>query len=137
MLEPITITIAGDPVGKGRPRFVKKTGHAFTPAATRKYEGVLRLAAQRVMNGRDIFDGPVSVDVLARFAVPVSWSKRQRADALLGHTLPTVKPDADNLLKVLDAFNEVVWRDDKQIVEATIRKSYGDRPAIVITVSAV
>ncbi len=135
--EPLTITIAGTPVGKGRPRFVRKTGHTFTPEKTRRYESVLRGAAERAMRDREKFAGPVSVDVVARFAVPVSWSKRERAEAMLGHKLPTVAPDADNLLKVLDAFNDVVWHDDRQIVEATIRKSYGIEPALVITVSAV
>lgn len=143
MSEPVTIIIAGDPVGKGRARSVIRksaTRGAFvgnyTPEKTRKYESVLRGAAERVMRNREKFTGPVSVDIVARFAVPASWSKRERADALLGNKLPTVAPDADNLLKVLDALNDVVWHDDRQIIEATIRKTYGAEPGLVITVMA-
>ncbi|WP_082524133.1 RusA family crossover junction endodeoxyribonuclease [Methylobacterium sp. Leaf399] len=39
-----------------------------------------------------------------------------------------------NLLKVLDALNEVVWRDDKQIAKAAIEKRYGAKPELVIQI---
>lgn len=36
-VDTITIRLAGAAQGKGRPRFARKTGHAFTPAKTRGY----------------------------------------------------------------------------------------------------
>ena len=36
-MSPIVIEIAGEPRGKGRPRFAR-SGHTYTPAATRAYE---------------------------------------------------------------------------------------------------
>jgi hypothetical protein len=36
-VQPVTITVGGDPVASGRPRITRK-GFAYTPAATRKYE---------------------------------------------------------------------------------------------------
>ncbi len=134
MAEPIIIELAGVPVGKGRARFVRATGRAYTPGKTRDYENNLRLTAQVCMIGRAPLEGPLSIAVQALFPVPASWSKKKREAALAGAIRPTVKPDADNLLKVLDACNEIVWRDDKQIVHASISKRYGERASYRVTV---
>lgn len=133
----IVVELAGAPQGKGRPRFARATGRAYTPAATRSYEGALRLAAQEVMAGRAPLDGPIKVQVDARMPIPASWSKKKRAAALDGLVLPTGKPDADNLLKACDAFNEILFRDDRQIVDVTVRKRYSDRPALRVEVVPV
>jgi len=46
-----------------------------------------------------------------------------------------VKPDASNALKLLeDAGNGILWKDDSQIVFATVTKEYGDPERIEITV---
>lgn len=134
MASPVTIRLSGLPVGKGRPRFAKASGHAFTPARTRSYESALRLAGQDVMGEAAPMEGPLAVAVIAVFPVPASWPKKRRAAALAGEVWPTIMPDADNLLKVLDAFNEVVWRDDKQIAKAAIEKRYGAEPELVIRI---
>lgn len=134
---PVQIVLSGEPQGKGRPRFVRSTGHAFTPANTRKYESALRYAAQEAMGTEAPLEGPLCVVVVAIFPVPASWSEKKRRAAYAGAIWPTVKPDADNLIKVLDACNEVVWRDDKQIVDARIVKRYGERPRLVIEVREV
>lgn len=134
---PVQIVLAGEPQGKGRPRFARATGHAFTPAATRKYESALRLAAQDAMNDEPPLEGPLTAVVVAIFPVPASWSNKKRQAALAGHVWPTTIPDADNLLKVLDACNEIVWRDDKQIVDARIVKRYGDRPRLIVEVREI
>lgn len=137
MSAPIVIRLDGEPEGKGRPRFARATGHAYTPAATRKYESALRLAGQDAIGRRAPIDGALSVVVEARFPVPASWSGKKRRAALAGLVLPTIAPDADNLLKMLDALNMVVWRDDRQIVEATVRKVYADKPALVVMVEEI
>lgn len=131
---PIVIELAGEPEGVGRPRFVRRTGVAFTPADTRKYQAALRLAAQQAMRGGAPLDGPVSVMVAAYFPIPASWSKRKREQALSGLIGATVKPDCDNILKQLDALNQVVFVDDKQVVQATVHKRYSERPALRIEV---
>ena len=48
----IIVELAGEPRGKGRPRFVRKTGHAFTPQKTASYEAMLRHEAALVMGTR-------------------------------------------------------------------------------------
>lgn len=131
----ITIRLLGTPQGKGRARFVRSTGHAFTPQATRSYEAALRYAAQAVMGNRSLLEGPLEVTVVAAFQIPKSFSKTKRLDALSGALRPTVKPDADNLLKCIDALNGVVFADDKQIVLATIMKIYADKPDLTVQIA--
>ena len=130
-----TIELAGPPRGKGRPRFVRATGHVYTPDETRRYEQALRDQALVEMGPEPPLDGPIAVYVEALFAIPASWSIRQHDRALAGAILPTGRPDVDNLLKILDALNGVVWFDDKQIVTATIKKRYSNTPALVVKVA--
>jgi Holliday junction resolvase RusA-like endonuclease len=95
------------------------------------------MAAQDVMDGRSPIEGPLKVCVFASFPIPASWPKKRRAAALAGTARPTTKPDADNLLKILDALNQVVWRDDSQIVDGFVRKLYSETPELVITVEVI
>lgn len=140
-IDPIAIELPGPVRGKGRhrSRIAKaRDGRPFianyADAATRSYEGMLRTAAADAMDGRPLLDGPVLVKIVAAFAVPGSWSKRKRADALAGVIRPTVKPDGDNIMKCCDALNGIVWRDDAQVVTWTGRKVYGERPGLFIEV---
>jgi len=133
----IIVELAGTPVGKGRPRFARVSGRAYTPEKTRNFETNLLLAAQDVMAGRAPIEGAVSVRVEAFFAVPASWSAKKRAAAMLNVVRPTGRPDIDNLIKVLDAFNGIIWRDDAQVVEGAISKHYSDRPRLRIEVNAI
>jgi Holliday junction resolvase RusA-like endonuclease len=131
---PVTVIIGGEPVAKGRPRMTRK-GFCYTPAHTRKFEAHGRLAAQLAMDGRPPIEGPVRLELLAELPTPVSWSKRKQARAITGDVLPIGRPDLDNYLKAgLDSLNEIVLRDDSQIVEFAARKRYGVAPKLVMTI---
>jgi Holliday junction resolvase RusA-like endonuclease len=137
--ETVVIELPGPPQGKGRPRFVVhrsgRFGHAYTPPETRAYESALQKQASVTMGWRKPLTGPLSVYVEAWFPIPASWSRRQFDRAVAGAILPTGRPDADNLLKMLDGLNGIVWTDDRQIVTATIKKRYSTKPALVIRVT--
>lgn len=140
----IIVSLMGEPQGKGRPRSRiassrggKQFVAVYTPSATRAYENALKLAGKRAMVGLEALEGPLSVFVRAVMPIPASWSRRKRAEALSGAIFPTTKPDFDNIVKTLDALNDVVWRDDKQIVRAQIEKIYGDVPHLTIQVSPI
>lgn len=137
MDETVTIKLLGEPKGKGRPRFSQRSGHAYTPSQTRAYEMNLAYAAQVAMQGRKPMEGPLEAVVKGVFWVPRSWSKKKMAAALSQFIFPTGKPDADNLLKCLDALNKIVFADDSQIVRATVQKEYGEIPQLVITISSI
>jgi Holliday junction resolvase RusA-like endonuclease len=129
----IRIELAGEPKGKGRPRFTR-SGIAYTPAPTRNHEAALRMAAQEAMAGRLPLDGPLELAMGAYMPVPQSWSQRKRSQALQGLIRPTTRPDFDNLLKCCDALNRIVWRDDAQVVHVRCAKLYSARPRLVIVV---
>ena len=133
----IEIYLAGVPVGKGRPRFVKSTGRAFTPEKTVRFEDRLSIVAQEAMAGRPPLDGPLEVELEVRMPVPLSKPKRWRDAALAGAIRPTKKPDADNFAKGLDACNMIVWVDDAQIVDLHVKKIYHEAPAFVARVREI
>ena len=133
MSEPVVITLMGEPVAAGRPRFTI-SGHAYTPQRTSEERAALRLAAQQQMGERLPLDGPLEVDYVAERAVPGSWSRKKQDHALLGIIQPITRPDCDNLLKMLDALTSIVWRDDAQIVRLFFAKRYAAQPQIRVTV---
>jgi Holliday junction resolvase RusA-like endonuclease len=133
-LDPVTVVIAGEPVAKARPRLTRR-GIAYTPAHTRKYEAHGRLAAQLAMDHRPPIEAPVRLELVADLPIPASWSGRKRALAITGDVLPTCRPDVDNYVKAaIDSLNEIVVRDDSQIVEITARKRFSIAPKLVMTV---
>lgn len=141
----IVIELPGPPVAKGRPRFSRRTGTAYTPAATRAYESRLRAVALDAMKGRAILTGPLEVTLFAYMPIPESWSHRKRQLAQLGAIRPTSRPDLENCYKCLDSFNSfrdkrtkikvpVLWADDALVVDAHIHKFYSDKPRLVVIV---
>jgi Holliday junction resolvase RusA-like endonuclease len=85
-----------------------------------------------------MFDCALRVEILAEFPIPISWSKKRQAAALLHGTWPAKKPDWDNCAKlVTDACNQIVWRDDALIVDCWVRKTYSDQPKITLTAYAM
>lgn len=134
-MESIVIHLSGEPRGKGRPRFNRKTGFAYTPTPTRNYEAALRMAMHDAYGGRPPMEGPLKVVVEAVFTVPASWSGKKRAAALAGAIRPTGRPDGDNLLKCCDPGNKLLWHDDSQIVDARVVKLYGEAAYLRIEVT--
>lgn len=135
----ITIRLPGVPRGKQRARvFVRKgTGKisSATPSQTVKYETSLAWVAKQAMNGREPLEGPLRVLIVSGFPVPKSYSKQKTIDAKTGVIHPTKKPDLDNIFKLIDGLNGVVWKDDSQIVQADVRKVYSATPELAIQVT--
>ena len=67
-------------------------------------------------------------------AVPKSWSRRKRADAIADKIRPTTKPDLDNLIKgIKDALSGVWYKDDSQVVEyGKVGKWYAEEPRVYV-----
>lgn len=134
----ISFTVPGAPKGKGRPRFARSGNRivTYTPADTVAYEKLIAAKAKEAMRGEKPMTGGVYLSVKVDYQVPKSWSEKKKIQALTGAIVPTVKPDVDNILKVVaDALNGVVWQDDAQVVWATVKKMYGATPGIEVTVS--
>lgn len=139
-MNSITFTIPGIPVAKGRPKFARKGAFvsAYTPEKTASYENLVKVVAQQVMRGRALIDGPVSVVIWLYVSPPASWSKKKQADALASATYPTSKPDMDNVVKgIFDACNNIVWLDDKQVVDLFCGKRFAETPCAKVQVEAI
>lgn len=129
----IRFTVPGLPQGKGRARF--GNGRTYTPAKTVAYEGLIALAGQQAMAGRELLTAPVYIQVHAFFPIPASWSKKRRVAAATRLTWHTGKPDGDNVLKAVgDGLNGIVWKDDSQVAFAKVLKHYADTPRLEVFV---
>lgn len=125
----VSFTVPGVPVGKGRPKFARRGNFVttYTPEKTASYENLVKLAAAEAMEGRAMITGHVELNLWLHVTAPASWSKKKTAAALIGEVRPTTKPDIDNVLKAIcDAMNEIVWKDDSQVVSCTVHKHYDE-----------
>jgi Holliday junction resolvase RusA-like endonuclease len=138
----VTISLAGPPVPKGRPRFryVQPKGRpgfvtVYTPKETEDYEKALAWKGKGAMAGRAPLEGPLVACIYAMLPVPKSWSIKKRDAALSGAMRPVSKPDWDNYGKIAsDALNKVVYLDDSQIVTALVMKEYCENPGLIVEI---
>lgn len=140
----IEIVVPGEPVAKGRPRM--RVGNirgaqramAYTPAKTRRYEGLVELAAQEAMAGAPPLEDALKASIVAFVPIPASWSRKRQGMAELGEIHPAKRPDLDNFVKAgIDGCNGIVFRDDSQIVDLRASKSYSRRPRLEIRVEPI
>lgn len=126
----VNFTVPGVPVPKARARVVNIKGRSvsFTPKKTKDYELVLASIAGLAMRGRPLLTGPLVVNATFILPIPASWTKKKKESARLQRLRPTTRPDLDNLLKVIDGLEMVVFKNDSQIVEAHVVKVYGENP---------
>lgn len=133
----LSFTVPGTPVAKGRPRVTARGGfaRAYTPQKTRIAEASFEARAFQYRPATP-FAGPLRLEVVFMMPIPKSFPKWRRASAEEGNTHPVGKPDIDNLLKLIaDAMSGAFWLDDKQIVEAEVRKMYGPVPQTKVVVT--
>jgi Holliday junction resolvase RusA-like endonuclease len=124
----VTYMVEGNPVGKGRPKFARRGNFVstYTPTKTRDYEDLIKEAAQKAMGSNEILETPVTVAIYITVPIPQSYSKKRTEACLKGLERPIKKPDIDNIAKCfLDAMNEIVYKDDTQVLTLHITKVYG------------
>lgn len=130
-MRSIHFVIEGDPQGKGRHR-TGRNGN-YTPRKTVAYEKQIATQASLAMRGHALFEGAVSMRVIAHYAIPKSASKAKRSAMLGGEIRPTKKPDMDNVLKAIaDGCNKVVYPDDSAIVSGSFDKFYSEKPRVEV-----
>ena len=135
----IYFKVDGEPVGKGRPKFSSRGGYvkAYTPKRTHDYEEEIKFAfmsstcEKLPVYGKGV---PLKVEMIMAFPIPKSFSKKKQEQARLGLIAPTRKPDADNVIKQLDALNGLAFYDDAQIVSITAEKIYAEEPYLEVRI---
>lgn len=133
----ISFTVDGNPFGWQRAGQNRKTKATYTQEKTRKHEQLVAWAYKAVAGGFAFPDETyIELRVVAFMKIPKGASKAKREKMLSGEIRPTVKPDWDNLGKLVsDALNGIAYKDDKYVVDAVVRKFYSDRPRTQVTVT--
>ncbi len=127
----IQFTAYGIPVPMARARVFmdKKTGKVRAANPRRCSDWKQSIAMQALEHRPStLMDGPIRIE--ATFYLLKPKSKRAK--------YPATKPDWDNLAKALtDSLEGLIYTNDSRIVEAHIRKEYGDPPRVEIRVTPV
>ena len=129
-------------IGVGDRAFIPKVNvkkifiQQYPDPDTEAYEKMIREYAGLLMNTKRLAptEKPVALLVHSFRPVPQSWSKTDQARALAANIRPTSRPDWDNYGKITDALNEVVWKDDSQVVDGRSLKYYSSDPALRIEI---
>lgn len=142
---PVSFTVSGDPKGQPRPRaFARRIGdkyvaRVFDAGTAEAWKTQVALAATPARPAEP-FAGAVAMTISFVFRRPKS---HYRTNGELKPTAPrefVSKPDADNLAKaVMDALTQLggFWRDDSQITELRVWKSYGREPGAIVSIAEV
>lgn len=137
----IKLTIYGAPMGKARARTVRKANgrvHSYTPSKTVAYERKVAKAFVSEVGKANPTNKPCAVSVIAWYKIPKSFSKKNIALALAGELLPCVRPDVDNIAKLIcDGLNGLAWVDDKQVIKLTVEKRYGTVARVEVNIDEV
>lgn len=141
-MTPLTVLIAGEPIGKGRPRVVRtKSGNVrgVTPQKTREWERYAVRVLVWWWRGRPPLVGPVKVSVKAIKSRPQRLTRKSDPEGLMWRT---VTPDADNVLKiVLDSIETAgIVTGDQQVALVECRSLYAEKvghPRVEVTIETL
>lgn len=139
----ITFKVNGSPVAQPRPRVFKdKMGksRAVNSSKSVNYKRLVKITARNEMVRQHIqmTDKPVALDICFVFTPPKSYTKKKLKAIETGELLYTKKGDIDNLVKgVMDSMNQVVYKDDAQVVTLSANKEYGKTDHVLVKVTEI
>lgn len=134
----IWFTVPGKIVGKGRPRFTTQGRfvRAYTPKPTVDYEN--KIASCYHLKTSYKSDKALRVKIFAYREIPKSTTKKLKNWLLEKVFLCTVKPDIDNIIKVvLDALNDVAYYDDIQVCQLVIMREYAENECLKVCIEEI
>ena len=124
--------IFGIPVPQKQTQFIRRTGIAYNPS---KKDADRLIWQIRPDAPETPLECAIEMHLTFYMPIPKSASRIKRLQMLNGVILPKTKPDFDNLAYlVTNALKKLVYLDDSQVTDCTIRKRYSDRPRTVIKV---
>ena len=127
---------------QGRPRAVRMGAgvRMYDPPKSKAYKQMVsaRVRSYMKINGIQTITAPIAVHLNFYFTPPKSYSKKRIRAIETKEELFTKKPDLDNLAKsILDACNNLLFKDDSQIVGLTIGKHYGHEDYVDVKVQII
>lgn len=137
----ISFSIPGEPIAKARARvFFNKRANkvmAFTPTKTASFENFVKLIAADEWP-RPPMPGPIVMTIRIYKSTPKGFSKKKVNQAENGDIRPITRPDCDNYLKsISDALNNLVYKDDSQIISVHVHKFYSALPRTEIEIEEI
>lgn len=132
-------TIPGKIRGKSRPRAFRRGGFIRIHPTDQdiSYENWVRTCYLNEFDQKP-HSGALSVEIEVSMPIPKSYSVKKRNQALSGEIRPTKKPDNDNIEKIIcDSLNKIAYNDDKQIVESTCIKIFGEKEGVFVTIRKI
>ena len=138
----IHFKIEGRAQPQGRPRAVRmgKGVRMYDPPKSKAYKQMVsaRVRSYMKINGIQTITEPLAIHLNFYFTPPKSYSKKRIRAIEAKEELFTKKPDLDNLAKsILDSCNNLLFKDDSQIVGLTIGKHYGHEDYVDVKVQII
>ncbi|WP_129596074.1 RusA family crossover junction endodeoxyribonuclease [Anaerophilus nitritogenes] len=128
----LVFKIPGEPIAKGRPRVTKYGTH--TPEKTKNYETLVK-EMFAITYGQPLLENPLEINLKLYFSIPKSASKIKKNLMENGNIRPIKRPDLDNCMKsITDALNGIAYKDDSQIIKATVEKYYSEVPRAEVVI---
>ena len=112
----------------------------YDPPKSKAYKQMVSAKVRSYMkiNGIQTITEPIAVHLNFYFTPPKSYSKKRIRAIEAKEELFTKKPDLDNLAKsILDSCNNLLFKDDSQIVGLTIGKHYGHEDYVDVEVQII
>lgn len=137
-MKTILFEIMGAPIAQGRPRAGKThTGKTvlYDPLKSRDFKQFVKLVASQYAP-KELIKDPIYLFIDVYRPTPKALhTKPKQALIESGEIRPITKPDVDNYVKgVKDGLNKVIWHDDSQVIELTVRKFYSLSPRVVVCI---
>lgn len=138
------LVIPGPPISKKRPRSSHMHGVFRTYDSQKK---ILNAERQKILNLLDslnlspndfkaLWRLPLKVDIAFHVSIADSSTEAERRAKLWN--LEYSHFDVDNLSKwTLDLLNDLLWKDDRQIVKLTAEKKYSQNPCTIIEINTI
>ena len=131
--------VYGQPTAKARPRFAKSGNFVttYTDKKTSDYEALVRQSLFEQSGVVVMFNEQAQLEatIWAYYRIPRATTKKKIEQMINGQIRPLVKPDLDNIAKIiLDSLNKILFEDDKQIIKLTIEKWYSNDPLVEIEI---
>lgn len=137
----LEITIPGEPIAKARPRFTNKNGkkRAYNPQETEEGKFMTHVLFQ--IDKHELFTGPLHMNMFFYKTRPLNHYGTGRNAGKLKPSAPEwpiTKPDFDNYEKfACDCLNELVFKDDAQIVSTRTIKAFAEDPKTIIQIEPI
>lgn len=134
----IEIIVPGEPIAKKRPRFARRGKFTVTYNDQETEEGKFIAQVLYQIGDHQPLSGPLSAKFFFYRSRPKGHYGTGRNSGKLKPSAPawpTTKPDKDNYEKfVLDCMNQIVFKDDSQVVDSRSIKAYAEEPKTIIQI---